>query len=291
MNWKKIGKSLLFPHPLYICLLLAAALGLLIYSSITHESTDVISIVSYVLSFYALMLIVLRVPEIISYAQQFRKENKYVVRYMSDVRLRINLSLQLTFLFNVVYAAFQLGLGLWHHSVWFYSMAGYYMLLAAMRLLLVKYTKVHTPGEQKEIEWKKYKLCGILLLFITFALAIFLIYFIWNIRVFKHHEITTISMATYTFASLALAIRNAIRYKSYGSPAYSAAKAISLVSAIVSVLTLENTMLTVFGQERDMIFRQVMLGATGVAVVCAVQGIATYMIINAGRKLKAINNS
>ena len=74
-------------------------------------------------------------------------------------------------------------------------------------------------------------------------------------------------------------------------PAYSAAKAISLVSAIVSVLTPENAMLTAFGQDNSELFRQIMLGATGAAVVCAVQGIAIYMIRNAGKNLKAIHNS
>lgn len=291
MDWKKIGTKLLFPPPLFIWMLWPVALGLLTYSFIAHESADVISIVSYVLSFYALTVVSLRVPDIIDFVQRFRKENKYIVRYTSDVRLRINLSLQMAFVFNVIYALFQLCLGFWHHSVWFYSMAVYYLLLAGMRLLLVKYTRVHTPGEQQEIEWKKYRLCGAFLLLITFALAIFIIYFVWKIRVFRHHEITTIAMAAYTFASLSMAVWNAIRYKSYGSPAYSAAKAIALVSAIVSMLTLENAMLTAFGQDSGELFRQIMLGATGTAVICAVQGIAIYMIVNAGRKLKAIHNS
>ena len=118
------------------------------------------------------------------------------------------------------------------------------------------------------------------------------IWFVYKwIREFRHHEITTISMAAYTFASLAFAIANAFRYRKYGSPAYSAAKAISLVSAVVSVLTLENAMLTAFGQDGSDLFRQIMLGATGAAVVCTVQGIAVYMIRNAGKKLKAIHNS
>lgn len=126
---------------------------------------------------------------------------------------------------------------------------------------------------------------------ITFALSVFITYFIWNIRVFRHHEITTITMATYTFAALGLAIANAVRYKRYQSPVYSAAKAISLASAVVSVLTLENTMLTVFGQGKDEVFRQYMLGASGVTVIFIVQGIAVHMIRKAGKNLRAIHNS
>lgn len=131
----------------------------------------------------------------------------------------------------------------------------------------------------------------VMLLMMTFVLTIFILYFVWRIREFRHHEITTISIAVYTFASLTLAVINAVRYKKYGSPVYSAAKVISLVSAVVSVLTLENAMLTAFGQESGELFRQIMLGATGAAVICAVQGIAIYMILNAGKNLKAIHHS
>ena len=81
-------------------------------------------------------------------------------------------------------------------------MAGYYLLLGLMRLMLVKYTRTHTPRQQMETEWKKYRLCGILLLLMTFVLTIFILYFVLRIREFQHHEITTISMAAYTFADL-----------------------------------------------------------------------------------------
>lgn len=291
MNWKRIGRLILFPHPALVWTLLPAALGLMFFCFGTYESTDAISIVSYVFSFYGLMLVIFRIPAIVQAVRKFKRENKYVVLYTSDVRLRMNLSLMGSLVFNAVYATFQLGLGIWHHSVWFYAMAGYYLLLAMMRLLLVRYTGSHAAGEQQEIEWKKYRLCGVFLMMITFALSVFITYFIWNIRVFRHHEITTITMATYTFAALGLAIANAVRYKRYQSPVYSAAKAISLASAVVSVLTLENTMLTVFGQGKDEVFRQYMLGASGVTVIFIVQGIAVHMIRKAGKNLRAIHNS
>jgi len=94
-------------------------------------------------------------------------------------------------------------------------------------------------------------------------------------------------MAAYTFTALTVAIINAVRYKRYGSPAYSAAKAISLVSATVSMLTLENAMLTTFGAESSELFRQIILGTSGIAVIFVVQGIALYMILNARRQLRA----
>lgn len=290
MDWKKIGKRLLFPHPVIVVMLCMFAITLLVYSFVALDEADPISIVAYALSFYALVLVCLRIPEIICRIQRFRHENKYYLRYQSDVQLRINLSLYGAFGFNAVYALFQLCLGLWHHSAWFYAMAGYYLLLAIMRLTLVRHTSHHAANEDNALEWRKYRFCGWLLLTMNLALAIFTLYFVFRIRTFPHHEITTIAMAAYTFTALTVAIINVIRYRKYGSPAYSAAKAISLASATVSMLTLENALLTTFGQESDALFRQIILGASGIVVIFVVQGIALNMIVNAFRNLK-INNS
>lgn len=265
------------------------AITLLVYSFVALDEADPISIVAYALSFYALVLVCLRIPEIICRIQRFRHENKYYLRYQSDVQLRINLSLYGAFGFNALYALFQLCLGLWHHSAWFYAMAGYYLLLAIMRLTLVRHTSHHADSEDNALEWRKYRFCNWLLLTMNLALAIFTLYFVFRIRTFPHHEITTIAMAAYTFTALTVAIINVIRYRKYGSPAYSAAKAISLASATISMLTLENALLTSFEQESCELFRQIILGVSGVILIFVVQGIALNMIVNAFRNLK-INN-
>ena len=290
VDWKKVGKTLLFPHPLAAALLLPAALIMMLVCMLRQGSDAPLTIASYALSFYGLVLVCVRIPDMIRWVQRFRRENRYYLRYKSDVQLRVNISLCSACGFNAVYALFQLCLGLWHHSAWFYAMAGYYLLLAIMRLTLVRHTRHHAAGEDTSLEWRKYRFCGALLLVMNLALAIFTLYFVYQIRVFRHHEITTIAMAAYTFTALTAAMINAVRYQKYGSPAYSAAKAISLVSATVSMLTLENAMLTTFGEECSELFRQIILGASGMAVICVVQGIALYMIINAGKKMKAMRD-
>lgn len=121
---------------------------------------------------------------------------------------------------------------------------------------------------------------------IHFAPAISTLYFAFRIRIFLRLEITTIAMAAYTFVSLMPAIINVIRYRKYGSPAYSAAKNRSLVSATVSVLTLGNALLTAFGAGESELFRQVMLGISGTAVILVVQESALYMIVEARQKLR-----
>ena len=286
MDWKKLGKQLLFPHPMVVALLAAGAVTLLVWAFLALEETAPLRIAAYVLSFAALVLVCVRAPGILRWVRHFRQENKYYLRYKEDVQLRINISLYAAFVFNTAYAALQLGLGLWHHSAWFYAMAGYYLLLAMMRLTLMRHIRRHIPGEERQVEWRKYHFCGVMLLGMNLALAVFTLYFVFRIRIFRHHEITTIAMAAYTFGSLTMSIINAVRCRKYRSPACSAAKAISLAAATVSMLTLENAMLTTFGTEDDALFRQIILGVSGVAVMLMVLGIALYMIVNGRRNLK-----
>ena len=110
----------------------------------------------------------------------------------------------------------------------------------------------------------------------------------WN-RTFRHHEITTIALAAYTFTAFTVAIINMVKYRKYNSPVYSAAKAISLASASVSILTLEATMLTTFGQNTiDATTRKILLGCTGGVISAFIVVMAIYMIRQSSKKLKEL---
>lgn len=288
MNWKRMGRRLLFPHPLVAALLVLLAAAGLIYAFALPES-DILRIPLYVFSFYALVVLCLRLPGLFAAVQRFRRENRYYQRYATDVQLRMNISLFGAFLYNGAYAAFQLVLGLYHHSAWFYAMAGYYFLLAAMRLMLGQHMRAHLPGKEKQTEWQKYRLCGVGLALMNLALSVVVLYFVRHLRVIHHHSITVIAMATYTFGALTLAIVNVIRYRRYLSPACSAAKGLSLAAASVSMLSLENAMLITFGNGEQQLFQKIMLGASGTAVSLLLLSMAAYMTIHASRELKRLN--
>lgn len=279
-------RRFLFPPAWLVCLLCAASAAALVYSFCALSSSDMRSIAAYALSFYALCLLCLRVPGLVRFLARFRRENPYYLRYRSSLRLRVGISLQVSLLFHAAYASFQLGLGLWHKSVWFYSMSGYHLLLALMQLSLVFFLKDHAPGEDIPSQWRRYRLCGACLLMMNLLLAVFILYFVFRIRIFRHHQITTIAMAACTFTSLTLAITGAVRSRRLSSPICAAAKAISLASSIVSMLMLENALLTAFGQENSLLFHQVMLGSGGAAVILLVQGIALYMLVKSRRMLR-----
>ena len=292
MDWKKIGKALLFPHIAIMIILLSIATVFLVYSLVFMGSDSIIAIVSYVLAFYTLMIWTLKVPYLIKYFKNFKEENKYARRWQDDDRLRVNVSLYGTLIWNAAYAVFQLGLGFWHHSFWFYSLAGYYICLAVMRFFLVRHTSKHTPGERMEEELVKYRACGIAFLLMNIALTLIIFFMVYWNRTFLHHEITAITLAAYTFTSLTMAIVNVVKYRKYKSPVYSASKAISLATACVSMLTLESTMLTTFGDgTMDITSRRIMLGATGGVISVFIIVMAIYMIVQSNKKIKQLKTA
>lgn len=283
---KKIGKKLLFPPIPIVILLVLVAGTLLIYAFVFENADQIVSYASYALSAYALSVLGLRLPAIVAGVKNFKTGNKYLSRYLNDTLLRVQISLYGSLFINVAYALFQLGLGFRHASVWYYALAGYYGLLAVMRFVLLKETRKSSPGSDMFMEYLIYRFCGILLLVMNLALSVIVTYIVVMNRGFTHHPVTTIAMAVYTFGTLIKAIINVVKYRKYNSPVFSASKAVSLVAASVSVLTLETAMLAAFGAEHDAVFRQIITGVTGMAVCVFVLGLAIYMIV---RSTKAIN--
>ena len=289
MDWKKLGKALLFPHIAIMILLVPIATVLLVGSMVFIGTESVIAYISYVLAAYTLTVWCFKIPYLINFFKTFKNENKYARRWQDDTRLRVNMSLYGSLVWNALYGIFQLWLGFYHHTFWFYSLGAYYTCLGVMRFFLVRHTTRYAPGERMQTELKKYRACGIVFLVMNLALALIIFFMIYWNRTFEHHMITAIAMAAYTFTALTTAIINVIKYRKYNSPVFSASKAISLAAALVSMLTLESTMLTTFGDgTMTVVAQKWMLGATGGAISVLIVATAIYMIVVGTKKLKEL---
>lgn len=289
MSLKKLARALLFPHVAILIILLPIATVFLVYSMVFLGSESPVAIVSYVLAAYTLTTWCLRIPHLIRFFKAFKRENKYARIWQDDARLRVNVSLYGSLIWNTAYALLQLGMGFWHRSFWFCSLAGYYVSLAVMRFFLVRHTSKHMPGEKMKTELYKYRACGIVFLAMNLALSLMIFFMVYWNRTFIHHEITTIALAAYTFTSFTLAIVNTVKYRKYNSPVFSASKAISLASACVSMLTLESTMLNTFGGTMSMAERRIFLGVSGGAISVFIITMAVYMIVQGTKKIKLIS--
>ena len=290
MNWKKIGKALLFPHIVIMISLVPLATILLVGSMVFVGTESPIAYISYVLSAYTLTVWCMKIPNIIRFFKRFKSENRYAQKWFNDTRLRVNVSLYGSFAWNALYGIFQLWLGIYHHTFWFSSLGAYYICLGIMRFFLVRHTTKYAPGERMQIELVKYRACGWVFLVMNLALSLIVFFMVYWNRTFEHHMITAITMAAYTFGAFTAAIVNMVKYKKYNSPVFSASKAINFAAACVSMLTLTSTMLTTFNDgTMDAITRKWMLGGVGAAVSGTVVTLAIYMIVQGTKKLKKIN--
>ena len=289
MNWKKLGKALLFPHIVIMLILVPLAATFLIGAMVFIGTESPAAIISYVLAAYTLTVWCCRIPYLIKFLKNFKNKNKYIQKWQGDTRLRVKISLYGSLIWNALYGIFQLWLGFYHHTFWFYSLGAYYICLAVMRFFLALHTRKYEPGENMRNELIKYRACGWVFLVMNLALALIVFFMVYWNRTFQHHMITAIAMAAYTFTSLVIAIINVVKYRKYNSPVFSASKAISLAAALVSMLTLESTMLTTFGDgTMDVTGQKWMLGATGGAISLLIVLAAIYMIVVSTKKLKQL---
>ena len=286
MDWKKLGKALLFPHIALMIILVPIAIVLLVGSMVFVGTESVIAYISYVLSAYTLTVWCFKIPYAIRFFRTFKDENKYARRLQDDARLRVNVSLYGALAWNALYGIFQLWLGFVHSTFWFYSLGAYYICLGVMRFFLLLHTRRYAPGEKMQTELAKYRACGWIFLIMNLALALIIFFMVYWNRTFKHHMITAIAMAAYTFTAFTVAIVNIIRYRKYNSPVFSASKAISFAAACVSMLTLASTMLTTFSDgtmgETE---QKIMLGCIGCSVSGVVVAMAIRMIAKGTKRL------
>ncbi len=212
------------------------------------------------------------------------RSTKVGEKYMTDVRFRTGISLYQGFFINLLYIAMKLVSGIVYRSTWFIALAVYYILLAVMRFLLVR--RLNAQDEASEL--RRYRLCGIMLLFMNQALAGIVAFMVRQNRGFVYPGLLIYAMAAYSFYAVTIAIINIVRTRRLKSPILSAARAINLVAAMVSILSLTTAMLSQFGGEDDAEFNSAMTGAVGGGVCIIVISMAIYMIWRANRGLKKI---
>ena len=209
-------------------------------------------------------------------------------RYITDVAFRAEVSLYPSFVINMLYAAIKLVSGILYGSVWFITLSAYYILLAVMRFLLLTSVRKRHVKSSLAAEFKRYRVCGILLAVMTLALSGMILFIVRQDGGYDYPGILIYVMAMYAFYAVITAVINIIKFRKRGSPVLSAAKAINLTAALVSMLALETAMLSQFGSNDDPLFRHIMTASSG-GVVCAfVLGMAIYMIVHAAKQLKKL---
>ena len=304
-RFKRILKKIFVLPPVPTVVVALFGYAFVIAVTVFGINIPAVEYLSYLASAYALIVTITGLPRMRAYIKSVKKrffdlsavkrikETKYGGKYFDDIRFRAKVSLYCGLLINVLYIAVKMFSGIYYRSVWFAALAIYYILLAVMRFMLIRREKRYAERSEIEIELRRYRACGITLLIMNEALAGIVIFMVYQNRGFDYPGLLIYAMAMYSFYAVISAVVNLVKFRKHGSPVLSASKTITLIAAMVSMLSLETAMLSRFGSNDTPQFRAIMTGATGGGVCTIVICMAVYMIVKANKNLKKlkINNS
>lgn len=218
-----------------------------------------------------------------------RKEKAAVSGICTSHRDSVILSASVGFGLNLAYALYHGILGLASQSLWLLLLGAYYILLSVMRFSAVLYDRRSRKKQSLFSERFLLRFLGAMLTLLALILA-FSVYlsFLYDVAV-PYPEIIMITIATYTFYKITLAIVNAVRARKQNVPLLIAIRNIGCADAAASLLTLQRSMLVSFEgmTSQDIGLMNALTGA-GVCLLTAALGM--YMIFqkeNRNGKIKA----
>ena len=294
MDWKTIGKKLLFPPVWLIVILVIASAAALTLIFVNGMEQSIPAYIAYVLAFYTLSIVTvfcaMVLPKQYSTIKQKIYDNPLGNRYMTDRLFRANISLSISFVISMLYV----GINLWSwqllKSYWFMVLAVYYVIMAVMRFLLVRYVRIRKIGTDILGEWKRSKVCAYILLLINLSLSGAVLMILYQHKGYDYPGMLIYVMALYTFYSTIHAILDIVKYRKLGSPVMSTARIVSLSGALVSMLNLETAMFAQFGGDMPVENQRIFIILTGAGVSITVVTLSVILIVNANKEIRRFND-
>lgn len=293
----KFVKNFFFLTPVKTVIIAIPSYLFVIFVLVNNIQNEAISNLAYILSAYALIITITGIIRIVQFVHQSKEMHpllKKVVsipiigRLIKENTFRTQIALYPGFLINVVYVIWKLSFGIYYKSAWFISLALYYFVLAWMRLSLIRPFSVKEGEIRKKAELKRYRICGASLLVINIALSGIVVLAVKKENGFTYPGYMIYVMAMYAFYSVITAVINLVKYRKYGSPVLSAAKVISLTTAMVSMFSLESAMLAQFSDASQTAFKKIMTECTGGVICAIVIEMAVYMMFRSTKEIRKI---
>lgn len=273
---EKINK-ILHPSNIFIVISIIIIIVSLMYLILLDRFNKIESYVLYLIMTYSLIIIVIKVYDLIKFKiDKTISSNKYLIKYRNDYKLRYKISLYSSLFFNFLYVFFKLISGIVYKSIWFIIFSLYYLLLVIVRTNIVKEELKYCKSLSDE--WKIYRKCGIILLFMNVILTMIILVILSMKITIKYHMYIVILIAIYTFYIMVYSIINLFKYRRLNSPLLLASKVVNFISCLISMLSLEIVMLSTFG-ENKIEFNEIMIMATGGFFSIIILVICMYMII------------
>lgn len=166
---------------------------------------------------------------------------------------------------NLAYSLYTAIFGVMERSWWFVTLAAYYIILGVMRFAVLMSAKKADSDTGAFIM----RFTGRMLVFLSITLAGTAYLAVSGDRGTKHHEITMITIALYSFIKLTLATVNLVRARKKSLPILKSLRNISLADAAASLFSLQRSMLVTFEG----------MGAEDIQLMNILTGTAVYVLV------------
>ncbi len=185
-----------------------------------------------------------------------KKIRETIKNIRSNFVLKSYITAAIAFFINIAFFVYNLIFGIINNSVWNWSISIYYALLTIFRAIILycekRWYKTQIEDEQlKRVQlFKKISWCMIIL---DLSLIAPISLMVMSKREVSVGLIPTVAIAAYTMYKIILAIINFKKKQSKENLSVKALRQITLKDAIVSVLTMQNTMIMEFSENNSML--------------------------------------
>lgn len=196
---------------------------------------------------------------------------RYAERWKKDFNFKTLINAAGSFFITTAFALYNGFLGIYYRSVWNGCICVYYILLAVTRGIIPITEKKNLSRAEKADAYRKrtFKITSVVILLMNLALAVPISLMVLNSRPVNMGLIPAIAMAAYTTNKVVIASVNIKRMKRSSNILVRELRTINFIDALVSVLTLQNTLIIVNRTEE-----------TGdMFVLTAVSSAAIYLVI------------
>ena len=280
--------KLLHPPKWVLLTLPPIVFAALTYVLLKGQKSCTLTYMIYCMSAYCLTIWILPLPRL------FRKAKAYTMhrltgtvfggKYVGDLAFRGSVSIYQGMMVNFFYVVFRIFVGIRYASVWFITIAIYYLLLGVMRLSLI----LSYRNRNVKSELRCYRRTAWLLFLLNIPMGGMIVLMVLTDSGYSYPGYVIYLSALYTFYTIILAIVNLVKFRKLGSPILSAAKVLNFVAALMSLLGLQTAMISQFSNEGEN-FRRIMNALTGSGVWIAVILTAVYMLLHS-RKMKEVKS-
>lgn len=221
------------------------------------------------------------------------RAGKFINKIKNDYVFRTFIFSALSFSATAVFTFYNAFLGIAYKSVWNFGIAVYYALLLCIRAYVIfserAFHKKKLPNGQKEAARKKlYLVQSVFLLAIDFALIAPITLMVQQKKAIDFTTIPAIATAAYTAYKIVISTINVIKTRKGRHLSVRILKTVNFVDALVSVLSLQYTLIVTFdgGMDSDMF---TLCAVSSFAIWSLLIALSTFSLLQAAKMRKNTN--